>query len=67
MMSMLMLLAMGFVGAALITLGSSDVRVSGYERRGSQAQFAAEAGVQEAFTSPLDGSWHVHNGKWRHV
>lgn len=46
--SMMMLLAMGLVAAALIGLSSSDMRIAGYDRRGTQAQFAAEAGVQEA-------------------
>jgi hypothetical protein len=46
--SMAMLLALGFVGAALITTSSVELKVSGRDRRGTQAQFAAEAGVQEA-------------------
>jgi Tfp pilus assembly protein PilX len=45
--SLMLLLALGFVGAALIAMSSSDVKVAGYDRRGVQAQFAAEAGVQE--------------------
>ena len=43
-----MLLALGFVGAALIYTAGGDLKVSGTDRRGTQAQFAAEAGVQEA-------------------
>ncbi len=43
-----MLLALGFVGAALIFTAGGDMKVSGADRRGTQAQFAAEAGVQEA-------------------
>lgn len=46
--SMAMLLALGFVGAALITTSSVELKVSGRDRRGTQAQAAAEAGVQEA-------------------
>ena len=43
-----MLLALGFVGAALVYTAGGDFKVSGQDRRGTQAQFAAEAGVQEA-------------------
>jgi len=43
-----MLLALGFIGAALIYTAGGDLKVSGEDRRGTQAQFAAEAGVQEA-------------------
>jgi hypothetical protein len=46
--TLMMLLAMGLVAAALIGMSSSDMRIAGYDRRGTQAQFAAEAGVQEA-------------------
>ena len=45
--SLMLLLAMGFVGAALISMSSADLKVAGYDRRGTQAQFAAEAGIQE--------------------
>lgn len=44
----MMLLVMGLLAAALIAMSSSDVRIAGYDRRGVQAQFAAEAGVHEA-------------------
>lgn len=45
--SLMLLLAMGFVGAALISMSSADLKVAGYDQRGTQAQFAAEAGIQE--------------------
>jgi hypothetical protein len=43
-----MLLSLGFVGAALITTAGVELKVAGSDRRGTQAQFAAEGGVQEA-------------------
>jgi len=45
--SLMMLLALGFVGAALIFTAGGDLKVAGADRRGTQAQSAAEAGVQE--------------------
>ena len=45
--AMLMLMALAFVGAALVMTTSSDLKIAGEERRGTQAQFVAEAGVQE--------------------
>jgi len=47
-LALAMLLALGFIGAALIYVAGGDLRVSGADRRGTQAQFVAEAGVQEA-------------------
>ncbi|HZM16414.1 MAG TPA: pilus assembly PilX N-terminal domain-containing protein [Candidatus Krumholzibacteria bacterium] len=47
-LALALLLALGFVGAALIYTAGGDLKVSGQDRRGTQAQFAAEAGVQEA-------------------
>ncbi len=46
--SIAMLLALGFVGAALITTASVEMRVAGHDRRGTQAQYVAEAGIEEA-------------------
>ena len=46
--AIMMLLALAFVGAALIFTAGSDLKISGADRRGTQAEFAAEAGVQEA-------------------
>jgi hypothetical protein len=46
--ALLMLMAMAFCGAALVMTASSDLKVAGEERRGVQAEFVAEAGVQEA-------------------
>jgi hypothetical protein len=46
--SLMMLLALGFVGAALIFTAGGDLKVAGADRRGTQAQSAAEAGIQEA-------------------
>lgn len=45
--SLMMLLALGFVGAALIFTAGTEIKVAGEDRRGTQAQSAAEAGVQE--------------------
>ncbi len=47
-LALAMLLALGFLGAALIFTAGGDLKVSGADRRGTQAQFVAEAGVQEA-------------------
>ena len=49
-LALALLLALGFVGAALIYTAGGDLKVSGADRRGTQAQFAAEAGVQEALS-----------------
>ncbi len=46
--ALLMLMAMAFCGAALVMTVSSDLKSAGEERRGTQAEFVAEAGVQEA-------------------
>jgi len=43
----MLLLAMGFMGAALISMSGADLKVAGYDQRGTQAQFSAEAGIQE--------------------
>ena len=45
--SLMLLLAMGFVGAALISMSGADLKVAGFDQRGTQAQFSAEAGIQE--------------------
>jgi len=45
--AMLMLMALAFVGAALVMTTSSELKIAGEERRGTQAQFVAEAGIQE--------------------
>ncbi len=47
-LALAMLLALGFIGAALIYTAGGDLKMSGADRRGTQAQFSAEAGVQEA-------------------
>lgn len=46
--SLAMLLALGFVGSALITTASVELQVAGHDRRGAQALYAAEAGIEEA-------------------
>lgn len=46
--ALMMLLALGFVGASLVLTAGSDLKVAGQGRQAIQAQFAAEAGVQEA-------------------
>jgi PilX N-terminal len=46
--AMLMLMALAFIGAALVVTTSSDLKSAGEERRGTQAEFVAEAGIQEA-------------------
>lgn len=46
--SLMMLLALGFVGAALVFTAGGDLKMAGADRRGTQAQSAAEAGIQEA-------------------
>ena len=46
--ALMLLMALGFVGAALIFTAGGDLKVSGADRRGTQAEFAAEGGVQEA-------------------
>lgn len=46
--AMLMLMALAFVGGALVMTTSSDLKSAGEERRGMQAEFVAEAGIQEA-------------------
>jgi len=46
--ALMMLLALGFVGAALVLTTGADLKIAGDGRRATQAQFAAEAGVQEA-------------------
>jgi hypothetical protein len=47
-LSLAMLMALGIVGAALVFTAGTDLKVAGSDRRGTQAQFAAEAGVREA-------------------
>jgi hypothetical protein len=46
--ALMMLLALGFIGAALVITTSADLKVAGEGRRGTRAQFVAEAGIQEA-------------------
>lgn len=46
--ALMMLLALAFVGASLVLTAGSDLKVAGQGRQATQAQFAAEAGVQEA-------------------
>jgi len=46
--TMVMLLALGFIGAALVLSGGASLKTAGWDREGVQAQFAAEAGVKEA-------------------
>ncbi len=46
--AMALLLALGFAAGALVLTSSGDLKSAGEGRRGTQAQFAAEAGIQEA-------------------
>jgi hypothetical protein len=46
--ALMLLMALAFVGAALIFTAGGDLKVAGADRRGTQAEFVAEAGVQEA-------------------
>ena len=45
--TMVMLLALGFIGGALVLSAASSLKTAGLDRQGIQAQVAAEAGVQE--------------------
>jgi Tfp pilus assembly protein PilX len=45
--ALMMLMGLAFAAAALVMITSSDLKTAGQERRGTQAQFAAEAGIQE--------------------
>jgi len=45
---MALLLALGFAAGALVLTTTGDLKSAGESRRGTQAQFAAEAGIQEA-------------------
>ncbi|UCE03402.1 MAG: pilus assembly PilX N-terminal domain-containing protein [Candidatus Latescibacterota bacterium] len=47
-LSLAMLMALGIVGAALVFTAGTDLKVAGSDRRGTQAQVTAEAGVREA-------------------
>ena len=45
---MALLLALAFAGGAMVLTAGGDLKSAGESRRGTQAQFAAEAGIQEA-------------------
>ena len=45
---MALLLALAFAGGAMVLTAGGDLKSAGESRRGTQAQFAAEAGIEEA-------------------
>lgn len=63
--ALLMMMALVFVGGALVITCGTDLRVAGFERQGTQAAFVAEAGVQEALhrLAMASGSTVTANGE----